>query len=232
MTSLVNHTLHDDIAVVQWDDGKANAVSPALIAETNAALDVIEQDAHTAAVVLTGRPGKFCAGFDLSVMAQGGSIITDLVNGGAELACRLLMFPKPVVIAANGHALAMGGLLLLAADWRLAEDGPYKIGLTETRLGMVMPQFGIDLARFRCPPTHVERSVLHAEMFSPQAAIAAGFIDATVAADALLPAALSRARELSQLPAFAFSRTKRKLHRELVEKIRTELAADLSNAGK
>ena len=95
-----------DVAVIRIDDGKANAVSHPVIDAVHAALD----DAGDAgAVVLAGRPGRFSAGFDLGVMQAGPEGVRALVTAGAELCVRLYAFPRPVIAACTGHALAAGG---------------------------------------------------------------------------------------------------------------------------
>ena len=97
MSEAVTYELRDRVALIQLDDGKANALSHAVIDGLHAALDRAEQEA--AAVLLAGRPGRFSAGFDLSVMRQGGDAVGQLVGDGARLALRLYEFPVPVVIA-------------------------------------------------------------------------------------------------------------------------------------
>src|SRR5438552_1998622 len=118
-----------DVAIVRMDDGKANALSHASIDALNAALTAAERYAHS--VVLVGRPGRFCAGFDLSVINAGPAEMQALVRRGGELAVRLFMFPRPVVAACTGHALAAGAIILMASDHRVGAQGAFKIGLNE-----------------------------------------------------------------------------------------------------
>ena len=141
MTELVTYEKDESVAIITLDDGKANAVSHQLINELNAALDKAEEEKAT--VLLTGREGKFSAGFDLSVMKEGGpEAVGKLVGDGARLSQRLLAFPTPVIIACNGHSLAMGALMLLSVDYRIGVSGKYKVGLNEVAIGMTMPYFG------------------------------------------------------------------------------------------
>jgi len=72
-----------------------------------------------------------------------------LVSKGAELIVRLYSFPLPVVVAAEGHSIAMGAIMLLAADLRIGKDADTKYGLNETAIGMVLPPFGMELAKAR-----------------------------------------------------------------------------------
>lgn len=136
-------------------------------------------------VILTGREGVFSAGFDLHTLAVGGDDAYRMVRAGFELAARLLAFPTPVVVACTGHALAMGAFLLLAGDHRLGAPGPYKIGATEVALGITMPHFGIEICRQRLVPAYFHRTVINAEVYGPEEAVAAGFLDRMVAGDGL-----------------------------------------------
>ncbi|MEO8602403.1 MAG: crotonase/enoyl-CoA hydratase family protein, partial [bacterium] len=145
MTELVRYERRDSLALITLDDGKANALSPAVVAAANAAFDRAEAEA-VSAVVLSGRAGRFSAGFDLSVMTAGLEALFSLVKSGAELALRLYLFPRPVVIACTGHALAAGAVLLCAADRRIGTAGEFKIGLNEVAIQLPLPVFALELA--------------------------------------------------------------------------------------
>lgn len=91
--SPVSIRMDGSVAVITMDDGKANALGFDLLDQVGAALDRAEQDA--AAVVLAGRPGKFSAGFDLSVMTGGPEGARDLLRRGRNWACACTSFPSP-----------------------------------------------------------------------------------------------------------------------------------------
>ncbi len=206
MSNIVSYQEKENVATITIDDGKANAVSPQFVEEVNAALDQAESD--TAVVVLTGRPGKFSAGFDLSIVTQGGEATAKLTRSGAELAARLLGFPTPVIIACNGHSIAMGALLLLSTDLRIGVAGDYKIGLNEVAISMTMPYFGVEIARARLAPVYFNRSVANAEIYNPQGACEAGFLDVIVPEEQLMETAMQSAQELAKLDMAAHHATK------------------------
>ena len=117
MTEMTTYEQVGDVALISMDDGKANAFGPPLIAEVNALLDRAEADAR--AVVLTGRSGIFSGGFDLNVMRSGDAERARAqALGGARLMMRLYGWPRPLVVAASGHAIALGAFCLLAGDHR------------------------------------------------------------------------------------------------------------------
>ncbi|MDP5072010.1 MAG: crotonase/enoyl-CoA hydratase family protein, partial [Congregibacter sp.] len=157
MTDLVTVREEDAYVLLSMDDGKANALSFAMFEALNAGLDAAEATGKV--VIIAGRPGKFSAGFDLSVMAGGGEPMLDLLRQGAELSVRLLSFSAPVILAVSGHALAMGALLCLSADYRVGMKGVYKLGLNEVAIGMTLPWFGIELARARLEETQLNHAV-------------------------------------------------------------------------
>lgn len=216
-----------DVTILRMDDGKANAVSPELLRELNAALDAVESDVDAAVLVLTGRPGRFSAGFDLSVMRGGVEAARSLVVDGGRLALRLYGFPKPLVAACTGHALALGAIFLLASDFRVGADGDFKIGLNEVAIGLTLPDFGVQLALERLSKRHVSRAAIEAEIYAPSGARDAGFLDEVASAESLLERALSEAKRLAALDGRAFAATKARFRGSLIERTGAGLEADI-----
>jgi len=221
MSQNVTYTLDDGVALITLDDGKANAVSPDFVRSVNAALDQAEVD--KAIVVIAGREGKFCAGFDLKIMQAGGEAAQALLTDGARLAYRLLAHPTPVVIACTGHCLAMGALFLLSADYRIGADGAFKIGLNEVGIKMTMPYFGIEIAKARLSPTHQIPAVACSVLYAPQAAIAAGFLDEVADPANVLAKAMATAQQLRQIDMKAHYETKLRLRHDVLQNMETVL---------
>lgn len=224
MNPLVIYSLQNGMATLTLNNGKVNAVSPDLIADFNRALDQAEQD--RAIVIVTGRPGILSGGYDLKVMMSGPQQAMDLVTAGSTLARRMLAHPFPVIVACPGHAVAKGAFLLLSADYRIGVEGPFNIGLNEVRIGMTMHHVGIALARDRLSTPVFQRSVINAEMFNPQGALAAGFLDRVESADQLLPAANEVAEQLKTLNMSAHKNTKLKVRKELLDALDSAIAVD------
>jgi enoyl-CoA hydratase len=215
MNDLVSYELEDGIALLTLDNGKVNAISPDVIAAFHGALDRAEADA--AVVVVTGSPGILSGGYDLKVMTAGPQSAVDLVAAGSGLARRMLAHPFPVIVACPGHAVAKGAFLLLSADYRVGVDGPFRIGLNEVQIGMTMHHVGIELARDRLRKSYFHRSVINAEMYGPQEAMRAGFLDDVVAPDELLATARAKAEQFQKLDRIAHSATKLKARKALLE---------------
>ncbi len=218
-----------DVALVRLDDGKANAISPELLVAIHECLDRAEESDQ--AVLLAGRPGRFSAGFDLGVIRDGGPDAgRALVTAGAQLALRLARFPAPVVIACTGHALAMGAVLLMAADTRIGARGDFKIGFNEVAIGMSTPIFLLELARERISKCHFLRSVVQAEIHDPVSAAQVGFLDRTCAQEEVVRVALAEAGRLAKLPRAAYLRTRALARGAILDHIEETLESDMAAA--
>lgn len=225
MTDILTYEQQQQAAIIKLHNGKVNAVSHELIKDLNAALDQAEKD--NLVVVITGQPGMLSAGYDLKVMGSSLESAMALVKEGSTLSRRLLSFPTPVVIACSGHAVAKGAFLLLSADLRIGVEGPYKIGLNEVAIGMTMHHAGIEIARARLAPVYFNRSVINAEMFTPESAVAAGFLDIIVPEDQLMERAESEAAKLAQLNLKAHKQTKLKTRAEYLSILDEAIEKDL-----
>lgn len=211
MADPVTCTLDEQgIATIRLDDGKANALSPSLIAAVHTALDRAEAAAAT--VVLTGRPGRFSGGFDLTILTGGGAGAVDLLRAGFELSHRILSYPRGVVIACSGHAIAMGAFLLLSGDHRIGiSGGGHRICANEVALGMTMPHAAIEVCRLRLTPSALQQAVVLAAPYDHDRAVAAGFLDEVVPEAELLSSARTAALRLHGLNAGALQATKLRL---------------------
>lgn len=230
MTASVTYALTDGIGVITMDDGKANAVSLTLQAGINEALDQAEKDGVP--VILTGRPGILSAGFDLKTLAASGQPAVDMLNGGLELAIRLLTFPTPVIAACSGHAIAMGVFLLESCDYRIGITGNYRYSANEVAIGMTMPFSTIEILRHRVTPAALSRSVLLAEAFTPDNAVETGFLDLVVDESALMETAMNTAKSFLALNMDAHNHSKKRLRAELITAMRDGLAKDYAGWAK
>ena len=226
MTVLVECKHQEKYTLIQMDDGKANALGFEMLAQLGKALDQAEEAGKV--VIICGRPGKFSAGFDLTVMGGGGEDMLKLLKSGADTSRRLLDFPTPVLLAVTGHALAMGALLLLSADYRIGVHGTYKIGLNEVAIGMTLPYFGVELARARLTSSHLSRAVNLAQVYDAGGAVQAGYLDEAVSEEDLLPRAIALAEQLSALDMEAHKNTKARTREPLTAALDTAFERELT----
>lgn len=215
------------VALITLDDGKANALSRSMIADVRSALTAAEADPNCIAAVIAGREGRFCAGFDLSVMKAGdASEVTAMVADGGELVRHIYGATLPVVVACTGHALAAGALMLLGADIRVGADGPFKVGLNEVAIGMTLPDWAYTIARERISKRHLQRSIVNARLTDPATAVDVGFLDRVVPADQVVTAAVDEAIALAALDPKAYARMMREFRGETLVTMADQIAAD------
>jgi enoyl-CoA hydratase len=224
MSDLVDYQLVDGIATLTLDNGKVNAISHEAIGAFHSALDRSEAD--KAIVIITGTPGILSGGYDLKVMTAGPQAAIELVAAGSALARRMLAHPTPIIVACPGHAVAKGAFLLLSADYRVGVEGQFRIGLNEVQIGMTMHHAGIELARDRLRKSYFNRAVINAEMFDPHQAVDAGFLDAVVAPQDLMPTARAAAGRMQQLNPVAHANTKVKARKALLDLLDWAIAED------
>lgn len=211
MPRRVHYTRDDSgkkpVAILRLDDGKANAMQMAFFDELRAALDQAEgDDVHS--VILAGRPGFFSAGLDLKVLPTlSAADLRSTLDGLEDTMKRVFLFPKPVIAAASGHAIAGGMMLYLAADLRLAVDLDEALfGLNEAVTGLRIQGGLAALCQHAIPPEFHTELMLQGHMMNPAETERRRITHQRVPQSGdLLAQALARAQGLSELdlPAYA-----------------------------
>ena len=206
-----------DVSIIQMDDGKVNVFSPDMIQNFNDILDQVPTD--KGAMLIAGREGMFSAGFDLKVMMSSPENAAAMVKSGFELLMRVFTFPRPVVAACSGHAIALGAFLLCSCDHRIGCKGDFKIGANELRNNMIVPTPILELAKFRLIKSHKQRALLNAEMYSIEDAVAPGYLDEVADQDKLLDLAMAKAKDLATLAHPQYLQTKKLDQEDVAAKI-------------
>jgi len=173
-----------------------NAMSPELSAAIEAALDDVESDRGVAAVVITGAGSVFCAGADLKVIAGGGGAGIMTKRGGfAGLAQR--DFPKPVIAAVNGLAVAGGFELVLSCDLVVAATGA-AFGLPEAKRGLLAAAGGpIRLAK-RVPLATALEIGMTGDTISAERAYQLGLVNRLVPVSAVVDEAVALGERIAE----------------------------------
>lgn len=223
--SPVRFRLEEEVAVIELDDGKANALTMEMMDAIDKGLDRAEAEAR--AVVLVGRDGRFSAGFDLKVMQRGPDAVMELVDRGNQLLLRIYAHPQPTVAACTGHAVAGGAMLLLTCDTRVGAAGDFKIGLNETAIDLPLPLLGRELARDRLAPNRLVEATVQATLYDPGTAARVGYLDEVMSPADVVPEAILHAKRLTKLSARAYAVTKRELRLDTIAKIRANAEQDL-----
>ena len=220
----VTLAMHNDIAVVEFDDGNRNVVNHDVLDALETAWDNAERDA--AAIVLKGRDGSFCAGYDIKVMTGSDRQASARLGArGGKLAERIYACSKPVVGLAQGHAFTIGLLWLAGCDVRIGERGSYRMGMTEVALGVPLSGWALEPMRERVKREHQTPALLHSTQYGPEGALEVGYIDHLADAGKGHELALERAAALAALPPTAYRETKLALRQPVLERMRAGLPA-------
>lgn len=223
MTEYIQVHQEGQINWITIDDGKANAVTHEIILGIQEKLKESANSEACRGVVITGRKKFLSAGFDLKSMQKGDRYATDLVEAGGRLLLQLYEFPKPMVIGATGHAMAMGAILLFAADYSIGITGNYKIGLNESAIGLALPWIAVHLAKEKLSRKFIDRVVAGAEIFSPEQALEVGFYDKLVTEDSLKGSLENEIIRLSQLDPAAFMENKKRIRADVIRRLTDHL---------
>ncbi|OLP99586.1 Enoyl-CoA delta isomerase 1, mitochondrial [Symbiodinium microadriaticum] len=214
------------VGLIQLDDGRSNAFGHQMLHEAYECLLEAEKDLLecAGALVLVGNSKVLSSGFDLQTMMQGPDCAKNLVNAGAALMERLVLFPRPLVIGATGHAIALGAFALLTGDYRIGAatvgGKPLKVGLNETANGMNMPNFFCEGARHALAPQYLREAVALGLIFNAERAQVVGFLDEAVPQDQVVEAAVTKAGELAKWCKHpAFHNNKRLVHAPLADRV-------------
>lgn len=219
----------DGVAVVTLDHGPVNALDLELLrAITSTFGELSDDDAE--AVVLTGVGRAFSAGVDLvRILDDGPEYVEVFLPALTESFETVFRFPKPVVAAVNGHAIAGGCIFTCACDLRLMADGGGRIGVTELLVGVAFPATALEILRFAAGHRTAALALTGAT-FAPHDARERDLIDEVVPADELLDRAVDRAVELAAIPRRAFLLTKRQLRRDTIDAISQHAPRDDAHA--
>ena len=196
----------DGITILQMRHGKANALDTELCQALGDAL----KHAHGArAVVLTGDDRIFSAGVDLvRLLKDGPDYRRALVQSLAQLLDSLFFYPRPLVAAVNGHAIAGGCILACTADHRVMTRDAARIGVPELLVGVPFPAIALEIMRTTTTAYHLQQLVYRGLTCEPLQALAWGLVDELVNKEHVLERALVRAHELAAIPARSFELTK------------------------
>jgi len=211
-------TNDENVSIITLDDGKVNVFSPTMIEEVSNLLDKVPTDKGS--LLIVGREGIFSAGFDLKVLMSGDAEkAVGMLRSGFEMLSRIFSFPRPIVAACSGHAIALGAFLLCSCDYRVGIKGKFQIGANEVRNNMIVPTPILELAKFKLTKNHKQRALLNGEMYSIEDAVAPGYLDEVVEPDKLIETAKAKAKDLATLGHPFYHQTKQLDQEEVIKKI-------------
>ena len=224
-SEFVDYQVKDGVAILTMNDGKANAFGFPMTSALSKGLDRAADEAEVA--VIKGKPGLFCAGYDLKVINGSKDGVRVMVESGAELLLKAYTHPQPLIIGWTGHAVAAGALLLCTADYRVGVSGDFKIGLNETSIGLGLPTYGLELARDRLDTRQLNNATMGAQLYPPTTAVEIGYLDEAVSPGVFEDAIVAKAEYLKTLDRAAYAQVKQRLRCAREALIRSGMKAEM-----
>lgn len=207
---MIERSDNGGIVTLRLNHGKASALDLELVEGLAREMAEIALTAEARAVILTGTGSIFSAGVDLYRLTEGGDeYVNRFVPALSHMLLDLFAFPKPLVVAVNGHAIAGGCIFALTGDYRLMAQGNGRIGIPELLVGVPFPPAVIEVVRFSVPPQHIQALMYTGRTLSPDDALRYGLVDEVTGS--LETRAAEVAAQLAALPSTIFQLTKRQL---------------------
>lgn len=222
--SLIETTVHGEIHELRLARAPVNALDPALCQALTAAIEAAVA-AGARGIVLAGGPKVFSAGLDVPFLLSLGDDQAALLSAWSaffEAARALADCPVPVVAALAGHSPAGGCVLALCCDYRVMADGPYRIGLNETQVGLVAPEGVQALLARVVGPHRAERLLVSGALLDASQALDIGLVDELTGIDDVATRARVWLEALLQLPREPVLQTRRIARRDVVAALQPE----------
>jgi enoyl-CoA hydratase len=209
------------VATLRLDKPRGNAIDQPFVDDLAAACRELSDDAGVRAVLLaSANPKIFCPGLDLvTLIGYDRATLQRFMLGFSDAVCALFGLSRPVVAAVNGHAVAGGCILALAADYRVLRRGA-QIGLNEVKVGVPLPRSIAILLKATAPAQALARIALLGRNFANEEAQAAGLADELAEADGFEAACRARVAEFLEKDARAIATTKAYLRAPVLEAMR------------
>ena len=217
----------DEVAVLRLEGGKANAMTPTLLASLERMVDGFERG-PAAVAVLTGYDRYFSGGLALPDIIDLDPVqMRGFIEYFSRVMTRVFACEKPIVAAINGHAIAGGYVLALMCDWRISVDDPRaRLGLNEAQLGIGLPAIVVQPLRAAVPAASLVPVALEGTLFAPAEAAALGLVDELVPAADLIARATAKATALAALPPAGVAQVKHALRAPILDLIARTADAD------
>jgi enoyl-CoA hydratase len=210
---------HDAVDLLWLDRPPVNAADLDSLTALSETVDRLTAESDRP-LVLSGRGSAFSAGADLFRVVDGdAAYAADVVAGLVRAFTTLFSFPRPLVGAVNGHAIAGGAILACCCDHAVCADGRVKIGVTELAVGVPYPLAALEVVRHAVAPERFEEVVFLAGTYAPAEARAIGFVDEVVPVDSVLDRAIEVAERLGRVPSATYALIKKAVRGPALERI-------------
>ncbi len=218
--NFVQTTLLDGVATVNLCRGKVNALNESTVEELSHCFQELEIDPNVKAAILTGTGRFFSFGFDIpEFLGYSKEAFIGYLEKFTALYRLMFLFPKPLVVALNGHTIAGGCMLALTGDHRLMVPGKAKISLNEIAFGSSVFAGAVEMLTYAVGTAQARKILFSGSMYSAEEALKIGLIDQMTSENELLQQADRIARDLAEKDGAAFKSIKHLLRIPPVEKM-------------
>jgi Delta3-Delta2-enoyl-CoA isomerase len=205
------------ISTVKIKRGKVNAINEPFVEELYQCFKELEDDFDTRAVILTGQGKFFSFGLDIpELISYSPKDFARFLTKFTGLYTYIFAYPKPVVMALNGHTIAGGCMLAIAGDYRVMTSGKASISLNELSFGSSVFAGSVIMLKYLVGARYAEQILLVAGMYSAEQAKSMGLVDEVADESEFMQAAIAKAQEyISKYPP-AFASIKGHLRKSIV----------------
>ncbi len=222
-------TQNADIAIVQLNRPKVNAINHEMVLQLSACLDNFIKDDSVRGVILAGLPGVFSGGLDvLDLYPRDQAYMTQFWQDFTDLLHRLFTYPKLIFTAITGHSPAGGTVLAIMTDYRIMAKGEYSVGLNEVAVGLILPNSIGQVYQYLLGNRKAERMAITGSLVSPKEALEIGLVDELCDSAEITDLALMRMQDWLKLPAFQQTTTKLQLRENVIERFRKYQSTDVA----
>ena len=215
--------IQNDVNIVKviLHRGKVNALNNQVVEEFHYTLIDLSKDPDVKAIIISGSGKFFSFGFDIpEFLSYSKQKFTDYLIKFTNLYTYIFTYPKPVIAAINGHAVAGGCMLASACDKRVMVSGKTKISLNEISFGSSVFAGSTEMLRFCVGDKNATEILYSGRMYSAEEAKDLGLIDIITNENNLMKDASKLALELGERPAPAFASIKSLLRKSVAEEMK------------
>ena len=206
---LIEH--YEQVSVIKLNRDVTNALNPTLIIKIGKILKTLKEDPGVHGIVLSSSNDKFLSiGLDIPELFDlSREDFKKFYHSFNQLCLNLYTFPKPIIAAITGHAIAGGCILALCCDYRFIAEGRKLMGLNEIKLDVPVPYPGDCILRQLVGFRHARDIMESGEFFEPDKLIQFGMADNVLPLDQVIPQSIEKAKLLGSFSQNVFQIIKR-----------------------
>ena len=222
---LIERELRKKVIILKMNRSVTNAVNLRLLAELSKHVEMSKNDKKVAGIVLTSTNNKFFSiGFDIPELIKlTREDFREFYTAFNQICIDMYTFPKPLIAAITGHAVAGGCILTLCCDYRFIAEGKKLMGLNEIKLGVPLP-YPADRILRQIVDDHAARTILDTgDFFPPEQTLKMGLVDEVMPLERVVERAIEKIESIQTNSLDAFKLIKR----NRIEKVEAEIQSSL-----